>query len=55
MASEATSRASSASSIAFQLASIFSWQYLYSLGTGKEAIWAEYLEALDKAGLSRDP
>ncbi len=34
---------------------IFSWQYLYSLGTGKEAIWAEYLEALDKAGLSRDP
>ncbi len=34
---------------------IFSWQYLYSLGTGKEAIWAGYLEALEKAGLSRDP
>ena len=34
---------------------IFSWQYLFELGTGKEVIWAQYLEALEKNGLSRDP
>ncbi len=34
---------------------IFSWQYLYELGTSKEAIWAQYLKALEKNGLSRDP
>ena len=34
---------------------IFSWQYLYELGTSKEAIWAQYLKALKKNGLSRDP
>ncbi len=34
---------------------IFSWQYLYGLGTEKEATWARYLEALERSGLSRDP
>ena len=34
---------------------IFSWQYLYELGTSKEVIWAQYLKALEKNGLSRDP
>ena len=34
---------------------IFSWQYLFELGTSKEVIWAQYLKALEKDGLSRDP
>ncbi len=34
---------------------IFSWQYLYGLGTDREAIWARYLSALERSGLSRDP
>jgi len=34
---------------------IFSWQYLYGLGTHKEAIWAQYLGALNSNGLSREP
>ena len=34
---------------------IFSWQYLYELGVGQDAIWARYLNALESKGLSRDP
>ncbi len=34
---------------------IFSWQYLYGLGADREAIWARYLDALERSGLSRDP
>ena len=34
---------------------IFSWQYLFELGTSKEVIWARYLKSLEKNGLSRDP
>jgi DUF971 family protein len=34
---------------------IFSWQYLYELGVGQDAIWARYLNALEGKGLSRDP
>ncbi len=34
---------------------IFSWQYLYGLGTDKEAIWTRYLDSLERCGLSRDP
>ncbi len=34
---------------------IFSWQYLYELGTDLEAIWARYLDALERSGLSREP
>ena len=34
---------------------IFSWQYLYKLGIEKEERWKSYIEAVKKAGLSRDP
>jgi DUF971 family protein len=34
---------------------IFSWQYLYELGTDMETLWANYLGALEKSGLSREP
>ena len=33
---------------------IYSWEYLYELGVGQEAIWRRYLEALASRGLSRD-
>ena len=34
---------------------IYSWQYLHELGTDKDRIWREYLDALAARGLSRDP
>lgn len=34
---------------------IYSWRYLYEIGARREAIWADYLAALDANGLSRDP
>ena len=34
---------------------IFSWAYLHELGERREEIWRDYLEALEKEGLSRDP
>jgi DUF971 family protein len=34
---------------------IFTWQYLYELGQNQEAIWQQYLAALEENGLSRDP
>ena len=34
---------------------IFSWDYLYGLGANHATIWETYLQALRKAGLSRDP
>ena len=34
---------------------IFSWDYLYHLGKNQDEIWQAYLEALEGAGLSRDP
>lgn len=34
---------------------LFSWDYLYQLATHQEQLWAEYLQALAKAGKSRDP
>ena len=34
---------------------IFSWDYLYDMGSRQEEIWAGYLEALEAKGLSRDP
>ena len=34
---------------------LYSWEYLYRLGVNHEALWREYLAALDQAGLSRDP
>jgi DUF971 family protein len=34
---------------------IFSWDYLYELGTNQERLYVEYLAALAAKGLSRDP
>jgi DUF971 family protein len=34
---------------------LYSWEYLYRLGVNHEALWRDYLAALDVAGLSRDP
>ena len=34
---------------------IYTWDYLYSLGTEQEHLWAGYLAALEAAGLSRHP
>lgn len=34
---------------------IYSWAYLYDLGQRQEALWADYLKALEAAGASRDP
>ena len=34
---------------------IYSWQYLREIGEGYDAIWAEYVAALEAKGLSRDP
>lgn len=34
---------------------IFSWQYLHELGADHEVRWANYLAALERDGLSRDP
>ena len=33
---------------------IFSWDYLYELGTDQARLWAEYLARLDAAGATRD-
>jgi DUF971 family protein len=33
---------------------IYSWEYLYELGTNQDTLWAEYLAKLEKAGASRD-
>jgi DUF971 family protein len=34
---------------------IFSWDYLYFLGSQQTALWTEYNERLQKAGADRDP
>jgi len=34
---------------------IYSWAYLYELGSNYESMWDEYLNRLDAAGASRDP
>jgi DUF971 family protein len=34
---------------------IFSWSYLHELGRDQERLWRNYLEILEKEGLSRDP
>ncbi len=33
---------------------IFTWDYLYRLGTQKDALWQEYLDRLAAAGKGRD-
>ena len=32
---------------------IYSWKYLYHLGSRKEELWSKYLEQLASKGLSR--
>ncbi len=34
---------------------IYSWQYLRQIGEERDRRWADYLAALEKQGLSRDP
>ena len=34
---------------------LYSWDYLRHLGDNQDAIWQDYLTALEKDGLSRDP
>jgi len=34
---------------------IYSWPYLYRLGTEKDTLWAAYLEELAEKGLERQP
>lgn len=34
---------------------LYSWDYLYELACGQEALWAAYLQQLHDAGASRDP
>lgn len=34
---------------------IYTWDTLYAFGEHQDAMWAEYLKALETAGLSRDP
>jgi DUF971 family protein len=33
---------------------LFSWDYLYFLGSKQEQLWADYNERLNKAGVDRD-
>jgi DUF971 family protein len=34
---------------------IYSWDWLHHLGTSQESLWKEYLERLEKAGVTRKP
>jgi len=33
---------------------LYSWEYLYELGSDYDALWQDYLARLEKAGASRD-
>jgi len=33
---------------------IYSWEYLYELGTNREAMWTEYLKRMQEANASRE-
>ncbi|MES2415496.1 MAG: DUF971 domain-containing protein [Pseudomonadota bacterium] len=33
---------------------IFTWDYLYQLGSQQETLWSDYLQKLEAAGLGRD-
>ncbi len=33
---------------------LFTWEYLYFLGSQEQALWAEYTQRLEAAGASRD-
>lgn len=34
---------------------LYSWDWLYKIGSNQDEIWAAYLDALESKGLSRDP
>ena len=34
---------------------IYSWAYLHWMGRNRDRLWADYLAALERQGLSRDP
>ena len=34
---------------------LFSWRYLYQLGSGQDQLWEDYLTRLEEQGLSREP
>lgn len=34
---------------------IYSWTYLYELGSQQDILWSEYLAQLEKAGKTREP
>lgn len=34
---------------------IYTWDFLYNMGENQDAIWANYLQELESAGMSRDP
>ena len=34
---------------------IYTWSYLYDMGTNLDAVWSSYIDALEAAGLGRDP
>ncbi len=34
---------------------IYTWSYLYEMGINLEQVWRDYIDALEAAGLSRDP
>lgn len=34
---------------------IYSWDYLYWLGTDRETLWRQYLKRMEEAGASREP
>lgn len=34
---------------------IFSWEFLYDMGTRQDELWSRYLDALEAKGLKRDP
>lgn len=33
---------------------LYAWEYLYELGSHKDAFWADYLRRIDEAGASRE-
>ena len=34
---------------------LYSWDYLFAIGRSQEELWNNYLEALERAGGTRDP
>lgn len=34
---------------------IYSWDYLYEIGTNRASLWQTYLKRLDAAGARREP